>query len=74
MQLYMVRETEAAGEGPHERYTLRDLSKLLLKFGESHFDPKGNKPLDYFRVLLLSGQFERVCFKKMLFGYIDIDI
>ncbi|SCZ89311.1 BZ3500_MvSof-1268-A1-R1_Chr1-1g01098 [Microbotryum saponariae] len=62
-QLSLVREAEAGGvvgtEAPHERYGLRDLAKVLVKFGEAHFDPKGNRPMLYFQVLLLSGQFER---------------
>lgn len=59
-QLSLVRETEGQGEAPHEKYGLRDLAAVLLKFGEAHFDPKGTRPLLYFQVLLLSGQFERV--------------
>lgn len=59
-QLSLVRETEGQGEAPHESYGLRDLAAVLLKFGEAHFDPKGTRPLLYFQVLLLSGQFERV--------------
>lgn len=59
-QLSLIRENEAAGEAPHERYGLRDLGRVLVKFGEAHFDPKGNRPVLYFQVLLLSGQFERV--------------
>lgn len=59
-QLSLVRETEGAGEAPHEKFGLRDLAKVLVKFGEGHFDPKGNKPMLYFQVLLLCGQFERV--------------
>lgn len=59
-QLSLVRENEGPGEAPHERYGLRDLGRVLVKFGEGHFDPKGNRPVLYFQVLLLSGQFERV--------------
>ncbi|GAA5972866.1 hypothetical protein JCM21900_003328 [Sporobolomyces salmonicolor] len=58
-QLMLVRETEGQGEAPHEKYGLRDLAAVLRKFGEGHFDPKGMRPLLYFQVLLLSGQFER---------------
>ncbi|SCV71462.1 BQ2448_3050 [Microbotryum intermedium] len=62
-QLSLVREADVGGtigtEAPHERYGLRDLAKVLVKFGEAHFDPKGNRPMLYFQVLLLSGQFER---------------
>jgi nuclear pore complex protein Nup93 len=69
-QLSLVRETEGQGEAPHEKYGLRDLAAVLLKFGEAHFDPKGTRPLLYFQVLLLSGQFERVgllCFRAVCF-------
>ncbi|KPV73463.1 uncharacterized protein RHOBADRAFT_54687 [Rhodotorula graminis WP1] len=58
-QLSLVRETEGQGEAPHEKYGLRDLAAVLRKFGEAHFVPKGSRPLLYFQVLLLSGQFER---------------
>ncbi|GAA5894119.1 hypothetical protein JCM6882_007988 [Rhodosporidiobolus microsporus] len=59
-QLSLVREQEAGEvEAPHEKYGLRDLAAVLRKFGEAHFDPKGTRPLLYFQVLLLSGQFER---------------
>ncbi|GAA5858920.1 hypothetical protein JCM8547_007156 [Rhodosporidiobolus lusitaniae] len=63
-QLALVREPSGAAggeeqEAPHERYGLRDLAAVLRKFGEQHFDPKGTRPLLYFQVLLLSGQFER---------------
>lgn len=62
-QLSLVRENEGPGEAPHERYGLRDLARVLVKFGEGHFDPKGNRPVLYFQVLLLSGQFERVSWR-----------
>lgn len=64
LQLMLVRENVDGSSGAaHERFTLRDLAKVLVKFGEAHFDPKGQRPLLYFQVLLLSGQFEKVCFK-----------
>ncbi|GAA6041370.1 hypothetical protein JCM8097_007689 [Rhodosporidiobolus ruineniae] len=60
-QLSLVREGSEGveQEAPHEKYGLRDLAAVLRKFGEGHFDPKGTRPLLYFQVLLLSGQFER---------------
>ncbi|KAK4050856.1 nuclear pore complex subunit [Microbotryomycetes sp. JL201] len=58
-QLSLVRETNGPGEAAHERYGLRDLAKVLVKFGEGHFDPRGTRPVLYFQVLLLCGQFER---------------
>lgn len=60
LQLMLVREASDSSEPAHERFTLRDLAKVLVKFGENHFDPKGQRPLLYFQVLLLSGDFERV--------------
>lgn len=58
LQLKLVREQVEPGETASGN--LRGLAKLLVKFGEKHFDPKGQRPLLYFQVLLLAGQFERV--------------
>jgi len=44
----------------HEKYGLKELGKVLRRFGEGHFSPGGKRPLLYFQVLLLSGQFELV--------------
>ncbi|KAJ2720785.1 nuclear pore complex subunit [Coemansia sp. Benny D115] len=41
-----------------QRATLEGLQQLMLKFGPGHFDPHGNNPLLYLRVLLLCGLFE----------------
>ncbi|RKP34751.1 hypothetical protein BJ085DRAFT_16606 [Dimargaris cristalligena] len=59
LQLMLIRETSSSEEVPDERYTLRDLQKLLLRFGANHFNPNGNNPVLYFQVLLLSAQFEQ---------------
>ncbi|SAM84527.1 related to NIC96-nuclear pore protein [Ustilago bromivora] len=63
LQLSMVRETydedADAQDSVRDRFTLADLGHKVEKFGESYFDPKGNRPLFYFRLLLLCGQFER---------------
>lgn len=59
-QLSLVREESSLEGLGEERFTLRDLGKCLVRFGEAHFDPKGNKPMPYFQVLLLCGEFERV--------------
>lgn len=65
-QLSLIREEESEtssnneGGSSFEKYGLRELATVLRKFGESHFDPKGNRPLLYFQVLLISGQFELV--------------
>jgi nuclear pore complex protein Nup93 len=61
-QLSLIREAEEedGGQSAHEFYTLADLANILIKFGEGHFDPGRNRPLLYFQVLLMSGNFERV--------------
>ena len=69
LQLCLVRESSlvpgaAGADAPHERYTLADLAAMVVKFGEKHFDPNGERPLTYFQVLLLTGQFEMVSLAK----------
>ncbi|EPQ25972.1 uncharacterized protein PFL1_06427 [Pseudozyma flocculosa PF-1] len=63
LQLSMVREAlddeSDAQDSVRDRYTLADLGAKLEKYGEAHFDPKGNRPLHYFQILLLCGQFEK---------------
>ncbi|TIA94364.1 hypothetical protein E3P81_00121 [Wallemia ichthyophaga] len=59
LQLSLVRESAPGEDSPSESFGLRELAGLLLKFGDKHFDPKGNNPIKYFTVLLLCGQFER---------------
>ncbi|PWN27775.1 NIC-domain-containing protein [Jaminaea rosea] len=70
LQLMMIREpnvSPVAGLGEDEEdgvdqrddYTLDYLARKLRSYGEKHFDPKGRRPLHYFLVLLLSGEFER---------------
>lgn len=67
-QLSLVREDDGGvGEASYEKYGLRELQGVLVKFGEGHFDPKGVRPLLYFQVLLLSGQFERVSLSYVRF-------
>lgn len=68
-QLSMIREgTEEQGPGSElgggadslrDRFTLHDLGTKVAKYGEAHFDPKGLRPLHYFLMLILVGQFER---------------
>lgn len=69
LQLIMTRESAIGGaslsypddadEDERERYTAEDLARKLKTYGEKHFDPKGRRPLHYFLILLLSGEFER---------------
>lgn len=56
-QLSLVRES--VDDPAHEEYGLDELARVLVGFGERHFDPKGNKPMLYTQILLLCGQFER---------------
>ncbi|KAJ2076567.1 nuclear pore complex subunit [Coemansia sp. RSA 988] len=57
--LVLIRDADiiAVATG-HPRNTLDALQALMLKFGAAHFDPNGNNPLLYLRVLLLCGLFE----------------
>lgn len=67
LQLMMTREPSSLAssafddgdEDQREKYTVEDLARKLRTYGEKHFDPKGRRPLHYFLVLLLSGEFER---------------
>ncbi|KAJ1862168.1 nuclear pore complex subunit [Coemansia sp. RSA 989] len=51
--LAVIRDADRIAAHP----TLESLQSLMLKFGPAHFDPHGNNPLLYFRVLLLCGMF-----------------
>ncbi|KAJ2803407.1 nuclear pore complex subunit, partial [Coemansia guatemalensis] len=57
--LVLIRDADiiAVATG-HPRNTLDALQTLMLKFSAAHFDPNGNNPLLYLRVLLLCGLFE----------------
>lgn len=62
LQLNSVRESaeeDVSGMGLRDRLTLQDLGSRVVKFGDRHFDAKGSRPLHYFMLLLLCGQFER---------------
>ncbi|PLW33624.1 hypothetical protein PCANC_23913 [Puccinia coronata f. sp. avenae] len=72
LQLVLVKETDPALNHPvtnnnssvsstHDCYCLEEFAQVIPKYGESHFDPNGNRPLMYFRVLWMSGQFEKAC-------------
>lgn len=60
LQLCLVSESaDASAPAPAlQSYTLHDLATKLEKYGEAHFDPKGQRPLHYFQLLLLVGRFE----------------
>lgn len=60
LQLCMVSESAHSSQDPTlQSHTLQDLATKLEKYGEAHFDPKGTRPLHYFQLLLLVGQFEK---------------
>lgn len=58
---YLWLELVLVHESVHDkRYKLADVQKKVVAYGSSHFDPNGKNPWFYFKVLLLSLQFERV--------------
>lgn len=61
LQLSLVKESSAGSgvEASSEKYNLQDLGNVVLKYGESYFDPQGTRPLVYLQYLLFAGQFER---------------
>ncbi|PWN43818.1 NIC-domain-containing protein [Ceraceosorus guamensis] len=65
VQLSLIRDLDSSSpfatqdEENGDGYGLVQLGNKLLGFGEKHFDPKGARPLHYFQILLLSGQFEQ---------------
>lgn len=58
-QLMLVQEDIRSDEPVQERFSLRDMAKLMMKFGAAHFSPKGRQPILWATVLLLCGEFER---------------
>ncbi|KAL9550891.1 hypothetical protein MBANPS3_004514 [Mucor bainieri] len=60
LQLTMVREVVVDQEpSPLERYTLADVQKHVASYGNSYFDPDNTNPWIYFRILILTLQFEQ---------------
>ena len=57
-QLVLIREDLGDSFGS-DKYTLGEFQTKLLEFGPKHFDPQQTNPYKFFRVLLLSAQFER---------------
>ncbi|KAJ1732278.1 nuclear pore complex subunit [Coemansia sp. Benny D160-2] len=57
--LVLIRDADSiSASSGHPRSTLEALQTLIVKYGAAHFDPSGNSPLLYLRVLLLCGLFE----------------
>jgi nuclear pore complex protein Nup93 len=46
---------------------LKEMGELVGKFGERHFDPRGDRPVFWFQVLMFVGEFEKVS-REGLFG------
>ncbi|KAE8233911.1 hypothetical protein CF326_g1051 [Tilletia indica] len=45
--------------GSRDQYALYDLGQKILSYGEGYFDPKGQRALFYFQLLVMTAQFER---------------
>ncbi|KAJ3194732.1 hypothetical protein HK101_002013 [Irineochytrium annulatum] len=59
LQLMLIREDIRADEALQDRYTLRDMTRNMLRFGAAHFSPQNRSPHVYFLVLMLCGEYER---------------
>lgn len=59
-ELSLIREHVAEERHSYEKYRLSNLQQKISGAGPMHFDPNGNNPWYYFKVLLLSMQFEKV--------------
>jgi Nup93/Nic96 len=57
VQLILAREDEIAGD----KWELADVAKSVVKAGRSAWDRSGQRPEGYFLVLILIGEYERVC-------------
>lgn len=68
-QLMLVHDGDGLDFAPHEHFTLEDFAKTVLKYGESHFDPNGTRPMTYCRMLLMSGHFERARLSALVPAY-----
>lgn len=61
LQLVLTVEGEAPEDVGRASSSLSAFAAVVSKYGEGHFDPNGTRPLTFFRMLLMSGQFEKVC-------------
>jgi nuclear pore complex protein Nup93 len=60
VELALVREEVQDDRNSLEKYRLSDFQKKINDSGRKHFDPSGNNPWFYFKILLLSIQLEKV--------------
>lgn len=63
VQLVLAREDESVGD----RWGLGDVAKGVVKAGRTAWDRGGQRPEGYFLVLILVGEYERVCFR--IYGF-----
>lgn len=58
---YLWLELSLVRDGVHDKsYRLSDFQKKITAYGPAYFDPNGKNPWYYFKILLISLQFERV--------------
>ena len=58
VQLVLAKEEEAMGG---DKWALGDVAKSVVKAGRTAWDRSGQRPEGYFLVLILVGEYERVC-------------
>jgi nuclear pore complex protein Nup93 len=56
VQLVLAREEESG-----DKWGLADVAKSVVKAGRTAWDHSGQRPEGYFLVLILVGEYERVC-------------
>ncbi|RHZ44795.1 hypothetical protein Glove_709g91 [Diversispora epigaea] len=59
MKLICIREITPTDETSSDTLSLDSLQKTIRSLGPSHFNHGGKDPIQYFRALLLTAQFER---------------
>ncbi|CAG8504992.1 3379_t:CDS:10, partial [Acaulospora morrowiae] len=59
MKLMCIREIESVGGTSNDTLSLEDLQKTIRNLGPNHFNHGGKDPIQYFRALLFTAQFER---------------
>lgn len=59
-ELCLVRERSSMERYQFEHYRLSHFQNKISEAGPNHFDPHGTNPWYYFKILLLSLQFEKV--------------
>lgn len=70
LQLWLIRDDEPSNPST---YTLADLQRTICEFGPSYFSGSAagrpGNPLNYFQMLLLTGQFEKSINSLLMTGY-----